>query len=73
MGKLKPCPFCGGEAEIQHDYSSEIGDQWVVDCLNEGCCMMHQTGAWDRVNVTTGWRSTESEAVEAWNRRAGVE
>ena len=38
--KLKPCPFCGGEAEIETD---EYGGTatWVstISCV-EGCCQM---------------------------------
>ena len=67
--KLKPCPFCGCEAMVHHDYSSESGDWWVIDCLNDDCPMCHTRGAWDGVNVTTGWRTTEAEAIEAWNTR----
>lgn len=63
MTELKPCPFCGGEAKIQHEYSRESGDWYAVDCLNKKCPM-------EIVIVTTGWRPTEAEAVEAWNRRA---
>lgn len=69
MSELKPCPFCGGEANIHHDYSSESGDWYVVDCLNKKCSMLHSRGAWDSVNVTTGWRPTEAEAIESWNTR----
>lgn len=66
---LKPCPFCGGEATTRIDYSSEIGELWAIDCLNLDCKMadwQHVNGA----NVSTGWRNTEAEAVEAWNTRA---
>ena len=66
---LLPCPFCGGEAKLHYDYSSESGDWWIVDCLNDDCPMLSQRGAWDTVNVTTGWRKTEAEVIEAWNTR----
>ena len=69
MSELKPCPSCGCEVNIHHDYSSESGDWYVVECLNKKCPMFHSRGAWDIVNVTTGWRSTEAEAIEAWNTR----
>lgn len=69
MMELEPCPFCGGKPYFYHDYSSESGDWYTIDCLNENCPMFHQRGAWDTVNVTTGWRKTEDEAVKAWNTR----
>ena len=67
--ELKRCPFCGGEVLMTHDYSSESGDWYVIDCLNDCCPMNHSRGAWDRVNVTTGWRTSKEEAVKAWNTR----
>lgn len=66
--KLKPCPFCGGEASMHHDWSSESGDWYVVDCLNDGC-MRDERSAWSGQSVSTGWRKTEAGAVAAWNRR----
>lgn len=55
MSELKPCPFCGGEAEkmTSSDGFTSIG------CLN--------------CNPLFGimvQRSTEAEAIEAWNTRA---
>lgn len=66
---LKPCPFCGGEAKLSYDYSSESGDWYTVDCLNKKCPMNYSRGAWDNVNVTTGWRKTKEEVIKAWNTR----
>ena len=66
---LKPCPFCGGDAKLRHDYSSESGGWYVIDCLNHGC-MRSERSAWEGQQVSTGWRKTESEAIEAWNTRA---
>lgn len=66
MIELKPCPFCGGEARLgkTHPGPAPDGDArygttvWGVYCPNEECCV-----------VSTDWRSTETEAIEAWNRR----
>ena len=34
--ELKPCPFCGGEAEIvPHKFFSETLKAWMVDCYKE--------------------------------------
>ena len=54
--ELKPCPFCGGEADF-HCWKSG----WTVECNNNYCEILPETGV---------YRSKE-EAAEAWNRRAG--
>lgn len=53
-GKLLPCPFCGGEAVLEH--GTEYAPWFEVDCPN---C--------DAEGPT---RPTEAEAIEAWNRRS---
>jgi hypothetical protein len=60
--KLKPCPFCGGEADLMQSTSTlgYISHHWSVNCTVEGCC-------------ETGWLESESEAEAAWNRRSGDE
>ena len=59
MAELKPCPFCGGEADV-------VYIEWcachIVRCQN-------QYGECDVVPVTK-YCCVESEAIEAWNRRA---
>ena len=69
MSDLKPCPFCGGDAKLRHDYSSESGGWYVIDCLHHGC-MRSERSEWEGQQVSTGWRKTKSEATEAWNTRA---
>ena len=63
MTELKPCPFCGGEAEIQEEH------RWITG-VNKG---FH----WKYVscrkcnNRTAGYEwDEEKEMVKAWNRRA---
>ena len=60
MAELKPCPFCGGEADAFH-IKSETDDTegWVVGCTNDKCVV--------RPSVQTGIREA---AVFEWNRRA---
>lgn len=55
---LKPCPFCGGEAELITipRYFSD-GSGYIFKCM-VGCC------------IQMPYRS-EQKAIEAWNRRAG--
>lgn len=56
MDNLKPCPFCGCEADLSN-VSVETKDGkklWSVECTDCGVIL-------DRV--------TKEEAVEAWNHR----
>ena len=55
MAELKPCPFCGGEAEYKMA-GGISADYGYVRC-KKFCCEQH-------------WYSLEKEAIEAWNRRA---
>lgn len=62
MDKLKPCPFCGGDAEIEHRHSpyTHWKLKWFIPrCKDTAClgrsCRMFQT---------------EEAAAKAWNRRA---
>lgn len=62
--ELKPCPFCGGEADIvdipsHRDHSMEL----IVTCVADGCLYECATPAF----------TTEAEAIAAWNRRAADE
>lgn len=56
MYELKPCPFCGGEADCNNSGFVKNGrHMWAVECLQCG--------------VVTEFFNEEAEAVEAWNRR----
>ena len=54
MTKLKPCPFCGGEAYIAHRRDERFWNYYCgcVDC-----------------GVETLGHDRKKEAIEAWNRR----
>lgn len=65
--KLKPCPFCGGEAHarqmmIWDDRGIHTDDdgKWTVECEHWGC--MAECGC--------SFYTIEAEAIEAWNTRA---
>lgn len=63
--KLKPCPFCGGEAEIMRLKTlnidpSKIMPYYICGCPNCGC--------W----FNTDEFHTEEEAVVMWNTRTEV-
>lgn len=54
---LKPCPFCGGEANVK--MWCEPDTPYLVMC--ESC------------KASVNDYATEAEAIEAWNRRAEPE
>lgn len=57
---LKPCPFCGDEAELQWDGEgpdqNHFSEDWSVACVHCGASQM--------VDLTTS-----AKAVSAWNTR----
>lgn len=66
MDKLKPCPFCGGEAEIVN-YEPRLhrpsrNHPYSVYC--PGCDLLF---GWDE--DYGGEFDTKKEATEAWNTR----
>ena len=58
--ELKPCPFCGGEAEI----GISLGNTYVI-C--KYCC-----AATRQITIKANNRAVD-KAVEFWNRRANNE
>ena len=56
---LLPCPFCGGEADIEEISGNPFTNEpytWAVGCKD----------------CNIGWyKETEEDAIAAWNRRAG--
>ena len=56
MLDIKPCPFCGGAAQLIHATEYPSGDRYRVACSDCGCT------TWPRI---IGGR----RAIEVWNRR----
>lgn len=58
MDELKPCPFCGGKAELLAvPQSSGLSPmKWVIVCKNK-CVNQYP-------------HISDHDAIEAWNRRA---
>lgn len=56
MDELRPCPFCGGKADIHYAYTWGLQNQYEVRCDLCPCAM--------------GVHGSEQEAIEEWNRRA---
>ena len=70
MSELKPCPFCGGEAEVRTVHiEKERKDVPMFSYVRCGKCFA-QTYEFPYKNADmTGTNPAES-AVKAWNRRA---
>lgn len=58
--ELKPCPFCGGEADCNDSGCMQGGVfKWAVECPECG--------------VISHCFDTETEAIEAWNTRKPID
>lgn len=63
---LKPCPFCGGEAEIDNKTIMEMGYHWesyyviCSKCEAKSVCIDERIEEMDKI-------------IEAWNRRVNDE
>ena len=73
--KIKPCPFCGGEALLTGTYPGTVGTfEALVICKN---CSASVVGV-SRINFATcrfeknGYDLARKQAVKAWNRRFEV-
>jgi Lar family restriction alleviation protein len=63
MAELKPCPFCGGEAELHHKIEPLCIDAYsYVYCTKCGVTTEAFPKSFDH--------SSDEKAIEAWNRRA---
>ena len=74
MIELKPCPFCGGEAELKHFEAVEAPEECADNCDDCGCCdkceefwcVEHTCNI---VGTYDTCFNTKAEAIEAWNTR----
>lgn len=65
--KLKPCPFCGGEAKMKHGYPGQQRKgmrQAVVQCKKCSCRTVTY-----RQLAYQSWKEVDEQAAEVWNRR----
>ena len=61
--ELKPCPFCGGEAQLVRD---RIG-LWRVGCKKCNCMTTYQ------FDFGEGEEASQKKAVNVWNTRKPME
>ena len=66
--KLKPCPFCGGKANVGLD---DFNNEYLVMCGE--CGVMMGISLEIGVEIINGWTAeieSAELAIENWNRRA---
>lgn len=66
MEELKPCPFCGGEAELRF-FNNGPSFSYRVECLN--CTAMVGRRFEEYSTNRTFWFGIKQEAIDAWNTR----
>lgn len=65
--ELKPCPFCGGKAEINYErFPGEDKGFWAQIICNN--CHGRSGGTW-----AGSYNAAERAEIKAWNRRANDE
>jgi len=65
---LRPCPFCGGEAEIRMDTDISGGGLYVYAVCR--LCGAHRKPEWAQAGQEDRKRAV-CLAVHAWNKRRG--
>lgn len=70
MTELKPCPFCGGEAElVEGEYGMYLVG-YAIYCKGTCGAKLGVTGRLCEAYEWTPYFDTEAEAIAAWNTRA---
>lgn len=62
MSERKPCPFCGGEAEVKKSVFGDNRGYAFISCKSCGASSKN-------FNMSLDYCAVE-EATKAWNRRA---
>ena len=57
MSSIKPCPFCGSEAQMHFEQLCQ-DTIYMVKCSNDRCQCQEM-----------GWHETEEDAIKVWNTR----
>jgi hypothetical protein len=56
---LLPCPFCGSEAAVNHQY------QWWVQCTNEACGAVQNDAPMDKDSAIAAWNRRATPQADA--------
>ena len=82
--ELKPCPFCGHKAVLQHnglrakgpnalDFCGDYNTSWTAKCTycgtNKGPFRTDYIFSFDGELIMHGKHDGRGEAIDAWNRR----
>ena len=59
---IKPCPFCGRTNTVNAHYDEETDRLQIICDYNKGGC-----------GSSSGFKETDAEAWELWNKRVDVE
>jgi hypothetical protein len=81
--KLKPCPFCGGDAKFKTNANKSshycVGFSFEIKCIK---CDLRYPQSFDieifltengEIKIMPGFENVINHATEAWNRRSGNE
>lgn len=70
MSDLKPCPFCGGEADfwVRNALEAEDYQALIIDCNDCPANMEEWVYKYDK-NFAENFEKKKAEMYEAWNGR----
>lgn len=69
---LKPCPFCGGEAEAwEYEDEQDVFDPISLGWIDSRCITYHCVGC-ESCEIEVS-RLSKDDAMTAWNARAAVD
>lgn len=71
MDKLKPCPFCGGEAKTIVDYNKCSGNELILSAYVQcSTCGIYQKIQFDAMNKPFyEFEDAFTRAIFLWNQR----
>lgn len=66
--KLKPCPFCGGTAVINHENADTKDSCYLIECEDCGALTSFVNST---DNGEKAWNCSKADTINSWNRRSG--